>query len=191
MDWPLLNWIKMKNIKYSNSVRPTFCLVAVWLMMPFLSLAQPDRYGREFDKAELRERMDRMFVAYLTEELDLSVEQGQRFWPLYNELKGSLDQAESAMRDQRKTLSEMSSPTQASFEAALDNLAEAETELIGLKSEFMRRVSLEFDPDFAIGMMKAKKSFEKDVRERIGQRMSERGRRGVGKMGPGPGRQRR
>lgn len=181
----------MKHITHSYSAHLTFCLVAMWLMMPFQSLAQPDRGARESDKAELRKRMDRMFVAYLTEELDMSVEQGQRFWPLYNELKGSLDQAESAMRDQRKTLSEMSSPTQASFEAALDNLAEAETELIGLKSEFMRRVSLEFDPDFAIGMMKAKKSFEKDVRERIGQRMSERGRRGVGKMGPGPGRQRR
>lgn len=181
----------MKHITHSNSAHLTFCLLAMWLTMPFQSLAQPDRIGSESDKAELRKRMDRMFVAYLTEELDLSVEQGQRFWPLYNELKGSLDQAESALRDQRKALSEMGSPTQASFEAALDNLAEAETELVVLKRDFMRRVSLEFDPDFAIGMMKAKKSFEKDVRERIGQRMSERDRRGIGKMGRGPGRQRR
>ena len=85
----------------------------------------------------------------------------------------------------------MGSPSQDSFEAALDKLTEAETELVGLRSDFMRRVSLEFDPDFAIRMMKAKKSFEKDVRERIGQRMSDKDRRALGKMGRGPGRQRR
>ena len=38
------------------------------------------------------ERIQALKVAFITEELDLTPEQSQGFWPLYNELQGKLRQ---------------------------------------------------------------------------------------------------
>lgn len=171
----------------------TLCLkgaIMMGLLYPALAFAQPHHRGPGQDREALRERMERLFVAYLTEELDLSVEQGQRFWPLYNELKKEMDAAEESLRDQRKVLAETEWKNQSDFEQALDGLTEAESGLAGLRADFLKDISREFDADFALRCMKARKSFESDMRERMSQRMNGPDRNGPGPRRP-PGRQRR
>lgn len=165
-------------------------VLMVVMALPLWGTAQPTGREQGPDREALRQRMDRMFVAYLTEELDLSVEQGQRFWPLYNERKKGLDAAESELKERRRVLAETEWKAQSDFEKALDDLTLAETEMAELRAGFLKAIALEFDPEFAVRCMRARRSFESDMRERMSQRLEGPNRNPPGNRRP-PGRQRR
>ncbi|MCT4616119.1 MAG: hypothetical protein N4A49_14755 [Marinifilaceae bacterium] len=40
---------------------------------------------RDFDKKEMREKIESKKIAFLTDKLNLSPEEAQKFWPLYNQ----------------------------------------------------------------------------------------------------------
>ena len=77
------------------------------LTFTFLVTASAQRPGPSdaADRAQIRERMERMFVAYLTAELDIGVEMGQQFWPVYNEFSGPIHAADSTVHVSRRELS--------------------------------------------------------------------------------------
>lgn len=47
----------------------------------------PDQSDRESRKEEMRSQIKSLLIAHLTKELDLSTEEAQKFWPLYNSIK--------------------------------------------------------------------------------------------------------
>ena len=123
------------------------------------------------DRAQIRERMERMFVAYLTEELDLSTEMGQRFWPIYNGFEGSMQAADSAVYVSRRELSMASDEPLEVFEQKLERLVDAENALTALRAEYVKAVAAALGPELAVKMLGAKKRFERDMRRRLGDRM--------------------
>ena len=54
--------------------------------------------------AEKRERITAKKVAFITEKLDLSVEEAQKFWPVYNELEKKLEKLRTEKQSIMKTL---------------------------------------------------------------------------------------
>lgn len=61
-------------------------LMLLLLLIPFFSMAQPPRKGMHPD----RERIESLEVAYLTKHLDLSPEDAQKFWPVFNKYRSEV-----------------------------------------------------------------------------------------------------
>jgi len=61
-------------------------------------VAQP-KMGDRADLEQKKEKIEAIKVAYLTEELELTVAESQAFWPVYNELR----KKEHALREQQRT----------------------------------------------------------------------------------------
>lgn len=154
-------------------------------------LAQPDGRPGGMDRDALRERMEVMAVGFLTEELELDAESAQIFWPIYNAHKEELDRATRDLKEVQEDLNSFEGGSEDEFNGLLVRLEAAEVGLPGLRAQFLRDVSAEFGPDFAVRCVAAQKKFKEVVRQRMQQRMSEKDRRALGKMGRGPGRQRR
>ena len=154
-------------------------------------LAQPDGRPGGMDREALRERMEVMAVGFLTEELELDAESAQIFWPIYNAHKEELDRATRDLKEVQEDLNSFEGGSEDEFNGLLVRLEAAEVGLPGLRAQFLRDVSAEFGPDFAVRCVAAQKKFKEVVRQRMQQRMSEKDRRALGKMGRGPGRQRR
>ena len=192
MDHPVLNMNLMNDMKMIN--RPLLMPLST-LLMGLLSssalLAQPDGRPGGMDREALRERMEVMAVGFLTEELELDAESAQVFWPIYNAHKEELDRATRDLREVQEDLNSFEGGSEDEFNGLLDRLEAAEVGLPGLRAQFLRDVSAEFGPEFAVRCIEAQKKFKEVVRQRMQQRMSEKDRRALGKMGRGPGRQRR
>ena len=154
-------------------------------------VAQTEDRPAGVDREALRERMDVMAVGFLTEELELDTESAQVFWPIYNAHKAELKEATDALNDAQNAMGNLEAGAEGQFYGALDRIEEAEVVVPRLRAKFLRDVAAEFGSDFAVRCIQAQKKFKGVVRDRIQQRMSAKDRRALGKMGRGPGRQRR
>src|SRR5688572_30493116 len=67
----------------------TFALL--FAVTSFCAVAQPD--------GNRKEKLDAMKIAFITQELDLTSQEAQTFWPVYNQFDNELD----ALRKARKT----------------------------------------------------------------------------------------
>lgn len=60
--------------------------------------------AQECSKEEKREKIQAKKVAFLTEKLDLSVEEAQKFWPLYNEQEKEFEKLHNERRSLMKDI---------------------------------------------------------------------------------------
>ena len=181
MNMKLMNDMMMMN----RSLPMALSTLIVGLLFSPALVAQPDGRPGGVDREALRERMEVMAVGFLTEELELDAESAQVFWPIYNAHKEELDLASRELKAIQQELNGFEGGSDDEFYGLLDRLEAAEVGLPGLRAQFLRDVSAEFGPDFAVRCIAAQKKFKEVVRQRMQQRMS-----GANGRRPG-GRQRR
>src|SRR6056300_591448 len=74
-------------------------IVALFLFTSLAAFAQPE--GRFEDMEAKREKIEAIKVGFITQELDLRVEESQAFWPIYNEMS---DKEFALRKSQKETL---------------------------------------------------------------------------------------
>ena len=156
-----------------------FCWMFILaVVVPFDAQGQPPWMRDDNGNEAIRERMEAMAVGFLTEELELDAESAQVFWPIYNAHKEELDRATRDLKKIGEDLNQFEGGSEDEFNALLDRLEAAEFGLPQLRAQFLRDVSGEFGPDFAVRCIQAQKKFKEVVRQRMQQRMSgQKGRR--------------
>lgn len=173
------------------NVTPSLLAVSLALLLPSALFAQPDRGAGGPDREALRERMEVLAVGFLTEELELDAATAQVFWPLFNAHKDALGEAREARHEAQKALAHFDGGDADEFLQVLGELEEVEVQLARLSASFLREVSTEFGPDFAVRCAQAQQKFEQQMRSRMKQRMSDENPGAPGQWRRGPGRQRR
>ena len=84
-----------------------------------------------------RERLEALKVAYLTQELYLTPEEAQQFWPLYNEMAQKMRDVRKEQRSNRKGAKEnFDSMSDAELSYAIDKELEYEQQELDLKKEY-------------------------------------------------------
>ena len=81
------------------------------LLILILALASTAQFtfSQEALEPSKREKLQALKVAYLTEELSLTPDEAQVFWPLYNELESKMKAIRKAQRDNRISAKKKSS----------------------------------------------------------------------------------
>lgn len=84
-----------------------------------------------------RERLEALKVAYLTEKLNLTPEEAQQFWPLYNELDNKLQEIRKKQRGNRsESKQNFDSMSDADVSKAIDQELALEQKELDLKKEY-------------------------------------------------------
>ena len=172
---------KKKNVMKCSQ---NFSVLMLGLLLSPMLPAQPD-------SETMRPKVEAMAVGFLTEELELDVEKAQVFWPIFNAHKELMEDLRDQKRKAQIELAASENVTMEQFNVLLEALEAVELEEVRLRSTFLKGMAEAFDPDFAVRCIYAQKAFQKEVRERFESRMSPEDRRAFGKMGRGPGRNRR
>lgn len=116
---------------------------------------------------EQRERIESMRVAYITRTLDLSSEQAQQFWPLYNEMQKELRANREKVADTEDSPMEL---TEEEAEKKLDawiNQLEAEVNI--LKS-YQSRFDEILDKRQVLALYQAENQFKRQMLRRVRNR---------------------
>ncbi len=82
-------------------MKRNYILIVLLIMLCGAAKAQPP--GPE-DRKEKREEVESMKIGFITKALDLSTEESQKFWPVYNQFNNELDQLRKDHRGQAMKL---------------------------------------------------------------------------------------
>ena len=95
------------------------------LCFPFLIFAQ----SKEDQKQNKKEQMEAMKVAYITKELNLTAEEAQIFWPVYNKYNEVLDELKTEGRELKKSIKKDPESLNKMSEKELDQIIYKQFEL--------------------------------------------------------------
>ena len=135
------------------------------IVLPMILVAQP-RKGPDHD------RMESYRVAYFTRMLELTPEEAEVFWPLFN----SFEEERKALRDSLAAGGNLQLLSDSEVEAYLEKSLSIEQSILDLKASFLGRLS-KVMPIRKVALLS---QVERRFKEELLNRLRERGRRPQG-----------
>jgi len=119
----------------------------------------------------IQERVEAMRSAYITDYLQLSTEEAQIFWPIYNEYKAS----EKTIRQEYRVKGDIRMMTDQEAEQVVLRSFEREEKLLDLRKEYYQRLQ-QAVPIRKIALLpEAERKFKEKILKEIQQRRSNKG----------------
>lgn len=158
-------------------------LIFSLLLGSMAAFAQPNLMDRD-DMEQKREKIEAIKVAYITEELDLSVEESQKFWPVYNELQSKEHEIRKEQRESLKGLDRKAS--EKDIEKMIFTVADTHIAIEELRKSYLDDFIAIVGAKKTAKLLKAEKEFGRKVMERMNR--SDRPKDRGGRPGAGGGR---
>ena len=135
------------------------------MLVSTVAVAQPT--GRPGDFEEKREKIEAIKVAFITEQIDLSVEESQSFWPVYNEMSDKEHALRKAQRDAFAGLKDFENASDKEVEKAIMELADLQIEMEKLRKNYLPKFIDIIGAKKTAKLMRAEKEFGKRLMERM------------------------
>jgi hypothetical protein len=123
----------------------------------FLTLFLTSAIGQD-RRDDKRKRIDALKIAYITEKLELTPEESQFFWPIYNEY---VKESRTIKKSHHKTLEGLNNEEEA--KARLDNMLEMEKEHVELKRKYIDKLSGQLTYERIYNLFAIERDFKRNV----------------------------
>ena len=140
-------------------------ILTLLMLSTLVAVAQPK--GRPGDFEEKREKIEAIKVAFITEQIDLSVEESQSFWPVYNEMSDKEHDLRKAQRDAFGGLKDFENMSDKQVEKAIMELADLSVDIEELRKSYLPKFIDIIGAKKTAKLMKAEKEFGKRLMERM------------------------
>jgi hypothetical protein len=153
---------------YKITIPKSFFLIAS-LLISTLSFAQ------EGDRTTRRQKVQQLKIAFFTKELDLSTEEAEKFWPVYNEMAKEI---KSKKRD-RKVLSKelkegFDSLSDADFKKKTTEILDLEIEEAELKKEYINKIAGIIGYKKATKLLSLEAKFKRELLNKLSEQKDKR-----------------
>lgn len=118
---------------------------------------------------KMRERLKAQKVAFITEQLDLTADEAQKFWPIYNAHEKEMEMLRFNSREKQHGLN-IKSMTEEEARKALTEMVAFENEEHRLKTDLIHNLSTAIPAKKIILLRKAEWEFKKTVLEEMRKR---------------------
>ena len=147
---------------------PVLLFLASLLIFSASADAQPGGPPPMEDK---KEQVEAMKVAYITNKLDLTPEEAQQFWPVYNQFRNELDKIrESRRKDMKKAGEDFAGMSDAEIEKFVDGeVAFRQSELDVLK-KYQGQFKKVLPIRKVAKLIRAEEDFKRELLRRMGDR---------------------
>lgn len=123
-----------------------------------------DRPPAPRNQEERLERLETAKIGFLTQRIDLSSREAEKFWPVYNQYQNEL----KALMQQRK--SDMQKQNQLSANDQIDRQLDMESKVLELKKRYTHEFGKMLPPEKIVKLFQAERDFKneliKELRER-------------------------
>jgi hypothetical protein len=160
----LLQFYRTKNIKLPEMKKLFITLI---VLIPFTLLAQP---GERLLSDEKREEIESMKVGYLTSKMNLTGEEAQVFWPVYNEYRAEADaHREEGIKKLKEYRENRSDLSEAEVKAYLSSKFEHERAAIAIEEKYFNRFLEVLPAEKVARLMEAEEGFKRELLQRVMQ----------------------
>ena len=115
-------------------------LLIVCLMMSSFTLLAQEKTKKN-ERKQRAERIEQAKVAFISKKLELSTEEAEAFWPIYNEMQAEIKTHRKSMKADLKALKADSlNQDDRSYQNALNSRHEGAIKLLDIKKEYSRKI---------------------------------------------------
>lgn len=141
--------------------------VSLWAQPPGGGKPRPGQ-GREMNEKERDEKIDKLKIAFITDELELTSEEAEKFWPIYNELEGKLKELRKANRKIQKEIDEnYETLTNEDAKKKLETILENDKKEIDLRKEYSEKFSKVIGDKRTLKLLSLEHEFKRELLERL------------------------
>jgi hypothetical protein len=166
-------------MKALNQHKSVLFVLATLLCVP-MAFSQPDKRGNKKDKIE------DLKIAFITKELDLTSEEAQQFWPVYNEMAKKLKEEKKKQRLLTKEMRDNSSSfTEADFKKKSGEFMDSEILAAQKKKEYHEKIAGIIGYKKATKLLSLEQRFKRELLNRVNDTQGDKPR-GKKQGGPRP-----
>ncbi len=137
-------------------MKQTITLILIFI--GFLSFAQPTQNGKTRDKIKTQK------VAFITEQLELTSDEAQKFWPIYNQFeKESREIKSKYFRPLRKQLREDVKISDSESNKLLEQIVEGENKMHLAKQTFISNLKTAISANKIIKLKAVEEEFNRKL----------------------------
>ncbi len=125
----------------------------------FLFLAVSFSYAQRGQGRMNPEKMKAEKIAFLTQKMDLMVDEAQKFWPLYNEFDNKREKLRTQKRETMPRTLNIDSMPDAAVTAILDKMLQLETEELNIRKEYHEKFKKVLTPKKMLMYYRAEHEF--------------------------------
>jgi 1,2-phenylacetyl-CoA epoxidase catalytic subunit len=154
----------MKNVQ----IRCIFATIAL-VLVSFSSSAQTAEKPQP-----KKEKIEQLKIAFITKELDLTTEEAEKFWPVYNEMT-------TALRKEKKSRREKNAALKANYETLSDDEIEKKTlEILDseiaeatLRKEHTEKIAKVIGYKKTVKLLSIEQRFKKELLKKLNERQGQ------------------
>ena len=116
------------------------------------------------NQEERMERLESAKIAFLTQRIDLSSREAEKFWPVYNQYQNEL----KALMQQRK--GDLQKQNQVSATDKIDMQLDMESKVLELKKRYTREFGKVLSPEKIVKLFQAERDFKNELIRELRER---------------------
>lgn len=132
------------------------------LLTPFFSSAQPD------DREERDDKIERLKIAFITKKLNLTSEEAEKFWPIYNEMESKVKELRKANRNINKELDEnFDKLSDDDAKKKMNTIFENETKETAIRKEYAEKITKVIGSKRTLKLLSLEHEFRRELLETL------------------------
>ena len=108
-------------------------------------------------------KIEQAKIGYITNKLNLTSAEAEKFWPIYNEYKNKLKSSRKEMRTEIRDLGDLENMSDKEAEATLNDIVSMEQRNLDLRKEYLLKFKQILPTKKILLWLKAEKDFNKEV----------------------------
>lgn len=147
-------------------------LLAAMLAIPAFAMAQEEDMPPIPE--ERRQEIKAQKTGFLTQRLDLSPAEAEKFWPVYNQYDKEIEAARKEMREHHRSVKNDAEVTEAEAAAAIDKELAGRQKELDIRKKYAAEFKKTIGAVKTMKLGKAERDFHKELLQRVRERMHDR-----------------
>lgn len=141
-----------------------------FILASFQLLAQP-----KGDKPK-KEKIEQLKIAYITKGLDLSTEESEKFWPVYNEMSKKMKENRKERMTLAKDLKDnVETLKESEIKTKIDAILKNEQAGLDIKKEYSDKIAAVIGYKKSVKLISLEKEFREELRKELQKRKGAEG----------------
>lgn len=129
----------------------------------------------EVGKAK-KEKIEQLKIAYLTKHLELTSEESEKFWPVYNEMTTKLRENNKERMKLSKELKEnLETMKDAEIKTKMDAILNTEQQEVTIKKEYSPKIAAVIGYKKSVKLVSLERQFRQELKKELERRKGENG----------------
>ena len=146
----------MKKMKYIS-------MLVVVILFTTIAFGQKQQQG----KRPTKEKVKALKIAHITSKLNLTTEEAQKFWPIYNEFEAKMSEFRKKRKEKHKKGEAKPKMTDAELEKMMNNHFDVEQKQLNLKKEYHTKFKAVLPIQKVAKLYKAEHSFKRELLKKM------------------------